>query len=173
MNLLNPYVIIRDHLNTLGEGRNLLLRIWIIFVFYGTPIAFGVAAYYIAFEVKAGELGTLITVFSVFAALLFSAQISAFTISLGQGHTNEDPTLAKVQKAKTASFLAFLEQLNANISYLILVACVGLLLFFFLSVSDQTDLMTGCVCVALVTHFFGTLLMVLKRTHVAFKLAYR
>ena len=116
--------------------------------------------------------GALIAVFSVFAALLFSVQMALYGLSPREPRCGKDDTSDARKKARFERDRKFFADVNYNVSYLILLSCFSLLIFVAMMIASLSGSIEGAVLVALVSHFFLTLLMLVKRTHVAFSSKY-
>lgn len=78
MRKVNVYIIVRDHWATLYDDRTKEISWADITVFYLLPVALGAAYYVFPFDLPKDINGALIAVFSVFGALLFSAQMALY-----------------------------------------------------------------------------------------------
>ena len=171
MQKINVWSIAASHLNTL-RGDSGKLSIWDVFTFYGIPVLLGGMIALFQWEVPEKAIELSISVFSIFAALLLSVQVALYGVSL---RPIEEP--ADLKKRKRFEVLkeqrrTLMRELNDNISYLILLSVITvsitLIIFFF----ECPRVWGGCVAVVLYSHFFLTLLMVIKRASIVFSREY-
>lgn len=167
MEKINPSVIVRDHIRTLksyGSGRH---SFGDIVIFLILPLGLAGALAYIhpksdknpteIFSENVVEI--LVTSLSVFAALLFNLLLLVYDI---------------VKKAKKDEPFAelktqFLREINANVSYSILVSmlAVVILLISLIGTSNRLLQITIAFLVYfLLANFIVTLFMVLRRIHI-------
>lgn len=122
--------------------------------------------------------GYALTVFSIFSALLITAQIAVFGMfqkhsdKLREVESNEDTgrSIAKSrEKPITKRRKENLKELNANISYLTLLSCFSasvVLAFLAFGLADRVETF---ISMFLYSHFATSLAMVLKRFHIVFE----
>lgn len=172
MNKVNPYIIFRDHIKTLYDDRTGKLSISDFATFYGLPICAAVAFYLWPFSLPSGLESSLVAIFSVFGALLFSAQIALYGLTPKKPKDLSDP----IEQSKADSVFKrerkFFSDVNCNISYVIFLAWSALFIILALMVWCPSDRITGAVLAFVVSHFFLTLTMLIKRSHVAFSVRY-
>lgn len=170
MQKINILIILRDHLSTLTDDNSGKISWLDIGFFYCLPIALGVAFYLHPIALPSSIEGALIAVFSVFGALLFSAQVALYSLSPSAPDECGDPiqNAANIERARKEK--NFFKDVNYNVSYLILLSCIFLILFIALMVASASARVEGAVLTFAVTHFFLSLLMLVKRSHVAFSL---
>lgn len=148
-------MIVSDHLATFkDEGTGKVSRQdWIVMI--GLPVASALLAGVLCFEIPDKYIGTLISVFAIFAGLLFNVLVLIYSVS----DTNID--------GKKSIRDRLLNQTFSNISYSILLALITVfLLTSVLFTSGWVEVVTGLLIVAVAANFFLSLLMVLKRIHV-------
>ena len=172
MKKINVLVIIRDHLATLYDDTTGKISLVDFSTFYILPLVFGFSYYVFPFVLPQEINGALIAVFSVFAALLFSAQIALYGLSPKSPKTSEDKVSNDREYQRFKRDRKFFSDVNYNISYLILLSCLSLLTFVAMMVVHLPLNVEGAVLVSVVVHFFLTLLMLVKRTHIAFSSKY-
>jgi hypothetical protein len=148
-------LIVMDHFATFrDEGTGNVS--WLDYgIMVALPVAIGVAAWFLGFEIKDQYIGTLVSVFAIFAGLLFNVLILIYSFS----DANADGRKSLRDKLLTQSF--------ANISYailasLLIVVILAALVFF----SGGLQRFLGALAVVVATNFLLSLLMVLKRIHV-------
>lgn len=168
MKKINIAVIFLDHLSTLRDDRT-GERSWPdLILFYALPIALALAYYSFPFSLPDSIEASLIAVFAVFAALLFSAQIALYGLSPRAPDASGDKVTDEANMKAFDNEKKFFREVNFNISYLILISSASLVLFLILMITHWPERIEGAILVLAVSHFFLTLLMLIKRTHVAF-----
>ena len=172
MKKINIVVVLRDHFSTLRNDKTGRLSLSDIALFYGLPCALGLAAYLYPVKIPTNIEGALIAVFSVFAALLFSAQIALYSLTPKEPDSGTDAIQEKLNSSKFTRQREFFRDVNYNVSYLILLSCLFLIAFIGIMVAEPADNLKGAILSFSVSHFFLTLLMLVKRTHVAFSLGH-
>lgn len=168
MKKIGVYIIIIDHINTLYDDRT-KNRSWTdISLFYLLPLIIASVFYFFPFKFPSGTYSALIAVFSVFSALLFSAQIALYSLSPKKPPSAEDNIERAILDKEYSDKKRYFADVNSNVSYLILMSCLSLIIFLVSLVFELNGVISGSVHVALVSHFFLTLLMLIKRSHIAF-----
>lgn len=173
MKKVNIFIILTDHLATLYDDRTEKFSFVDFAVFYLAPIAFGTLYFLCPFVLPDGLYGALIAVFSVFSALLFSAQMALYGLSPKDPTSGNDDTSKAREEERFRRDRKFFADVNYNVSYLILLSCVSLLIFVAMMIASLSGRIEGAIVMVLVSHFFLTLLMLVKRTHIAFSSKYR
>jgi hypothetical protein len=172
MNKVNIFIVLRDHIATLYDDTTEKFSYGDLAFFYLLPLVFGVLYFLFPFPLPSEVNGALIAVFSVFAALLFSAQMALYGLSPREPHCGKDDTSDARERARFERDRKFFADANYNVSYLILLSCLSLLIFVAMMIASLSGSIEGAVLVVLVSHFFLTLLMLVKRTHIAFSSKY-
>ena len=126
--------IVRDHVLTLRNAETNKLSVFDMMLFYATPLAlFSIALFYQVSLKKSDVFSVSITFFGIFIALLLNLQVAIFAILQRQWQPSADDRMQAFQIEKFEARQTLLSELNANLSYLILVCCVALfasLIFF-------------------------------------------
>lgn len=163
---INILKIVIDHISTLKDfGRSKISR-FDIFIFFIFP--FLLSAFLIYFKVNLNnELANLlITVFSIFAGLLFNLQILMFDIV---GKVSDVETLpdSLVSKQSLNRRISILESVSLNISFEILLCILGVLVLATSTLSQKSafQVLFSLIVFYIVILFALTLAMVLKRVH--------
>lgn len=172
MEKINLVCVLKDHLATLVDARTERISLWDVLVFFGIPLFLSAAGVLLDLKIADEIDSALIAVFAVFAALLFSAQIGIFGLYRKTEVTSEDEIAKAVAEHIQEDRRRFFYEVNANVSYLILLSVVSLLWFvvaLYLSGSSSWEV---AVTAFLASHFLLTILMVVKRVHVAFSASY-
>jgi hypothetical protein len=164
--------IIIEHLATLRNDRTGRRSISDLFLFYILPIVIGLYFFFFPIEVKNELLSALIAVYSVFAALLFSAQIALASLAPKLPRDSDDTTMKMKYSEDFQHTVLYLAEVNSTVSYLILLACLQLFLFAGFIFLQPPAAVEVALVVGSSMHFFLSLLMLVKRSHVAFKRAY-
>ncbi len=81
MNKVNIFIVVRDHVATLYDDTTDKFSVGDLAFFYLLPLALGIIYFMFPFDLPPEVNGALIAVFSVFAALLFSAQMALYGLS--------------------------------------------------------------------------------------------
>ena len=172
MKKLNITNILYDHIKTLCDDLTRKVSKSDIFTFYGVPLLLGLILCFVPIDLPDNFIGNIIAVFSIFSALLFSAQIALYALKPDKPKKRSDQIEQRLVDEKFARHVRFLSDVNANTSYLILISCVALIYFVIIGVvGAPPSVVSGSIGV-ICSHFFLSLLMLIRRTHVAFKLGY-
>jgi hypothetical protein len=148
-------MIISDHFGTFrdegtGETSKVDLVVMILF-----PLLVAAGAYFFGFKIRDNHVGTLISVFAIFAGLLFNVLVLIYSFS------DSDLDGQKTLRDE------LLRQSFSNISYSIVLALFTVfVLTAVLFVGGITQRILEAAVVLIAVHFFLSLLMVLKRIHV-------
>lgn len=173
MRKLNIFIIVWDHLKTLRDERRGNISIPDVLIFFGLPLLMSIAYYlFPIFSIPKDIIGSLIAIFSIFSALLFSAQIALYSLAPKPPDNADDDIINQQRLKRFNRQRSFFKDVNANTSYLILLSCLALVAFLIIKISDLSEELKGAILILLVTHFFLTLLMLIKRTHIAFSLGH-
>lgn len=171
MQKINVLSIVGRHLRSLSDGRGRLL--WTDLVtFYGFPLVAGALFYIFGWCISREALGLSITVFSVFAALLLSVQVTLYSVSLRPLSEPSDPKKISAFKEQKSSRDALIRELNDNISYAILLSVIFITLLLICYIGEWFDMLASAGIIALYVHFFLTLLMIVKRSSIVFSREY-
>lgn len=172
MRKINIFIIFSDHLSTLYNDKTGKMSLWDVATFYGLPIVFGALYYLFPFPLPNDINTALIAVFSVFAALLFSAQMALYGLSPQPPQKSNDPTTYSREHRRFERDRKYFSDVNFNVSYLILLSCISLIVFLTMLTASLPQVIEGAILSVFVSHFFLTLLMLVKRTHIAFSSKY-
>jgi len=165
--------IIRDHLKTLRDAEANRLSAFDILLFYIVHfILSGLAWWYNIDLKKADAYNVSITFFGIFIALLLNLQVAIFAILQRKWDPVADDRMQPYQDEKFADRQTLLAELNANLSYLILVCCIALFAALILFVSGWNAGFGPATMIFLYVHFLFTLVMIVKRSHVLFQSEY-
>ncbi|MEM5475315.1 hypothetical protein [Pacificibacter sp. AS14] len=172
MNKINIASIVVEHFATLTDDRSGKVSLADCLTFVGLPLVFAAVAYFSNLPMPSGLTSILVAIFSIFAALLFSSQIALYSLMPRRPCRVNDEILHEKRLKKFKRQKAFFKQVNANTSYLILIATCSLLAFLILEVLPIRSSIEGAVMTFVVAHFFLTLILMIKRTSIAFKIGH-
>lgn len=168
--------IIRDQFRTMGGS----FFGWIAdcFFFFVLPLILAVLTVRAEVVFKIEVYGYALTVFSIFAALLITAQITIFGLFQKHSDRISDDSKADAAKKSIQDGRAIkrnerrrdnLRELNSNISYLTLLSCLCatiVLIFLAFGIAESVETF---IATFIYTHFACSLAMVLKRFHIVFE----
>lgn len=168
--------IITDHKATLkrrrSDGKD-VYSLQDVFVFLCLPIIVGIIAYHQMTAIETKNYSTSISVFSIFGALLFSAQVAMFSLLRRSAPQELNQPDAEIEREQIQFEREILIEVNSSISYLIVLSCLSISLLLFLSALDlYNNFITGLVC-TIYTHYFLTAVMLIKRSHALFDNSYK
>lgn len=170
---IGVYSIIRDHFATLCEGGRWSTAVWDFLIFFGGPLVLSLFAFERNFELKTEAYNVSITFFGIFIALLLNIQVAIFSIFQRKWQKPTDPIEAQQQERVIETRRLLLEELNANISYLVLTCCIALVAALTFYVKDWDTGWPPSAILFLYAHFLLTLLMIIKRSHALFQKEYQ
>lgn len=168
---INIWQIVSDHLNTLQDNVRGKISITDIVTFFFIPILMAILCYITGITSSKDFYNVSLTFFGVFVALLLNFQVAAFGIYNRKWNIIDDEKLSLNQEQELRLKMQLLREINANISYLILISIVSIVLFL-LFYSIDIGRVAAVVSSIVYTHFILTLLMVIKRSHALFKKEY-
>jgi hypothetical protein len=169
---INVLHIIRGHIQSLGDRTRPNVFLIDIMTFYILPFFIALIFSYIKIEIHRDVYNVMISAFAIFAALLLNVQVALFSIYHRTPSKNsEDPQDDRLEIAKADKNKLFGE-LNTNISYLVVVACICVVVFLCLHLINASNQNEKYAIVYMVMHFMITLLMVIKRSYAAFQREY-
>jgi len=144
-----------------------------LLLFYAFPLALAIAAYVFHVHLKkADAFSVSVTFFGIFIALLLNLQVAIFAILQRRWEPSTDERMRSYQIEKFEDRQTLLAELNANLSYLILLCCVALFASLVFFVAEWTAGFGPAAMVFLYIHFLITLVMIVKRSHVLFQSEY-
>lgn len=164
--------IIKDHIYTLKDGDNGKILKLDIFLFFILPLIVAAISAYFKPTINRDFYNVSITFFGIFIALLLNIQVAIFGIFQRNWEKLADTRLQKMQDNKLDWKKALAKEINSNISYLILVSCIGLFLLIGLYIFETTSYFWVFLVVSIYGHFLLTLLMIVKRSHALFQAEY-
>ncbi|WP_082564651.1 hypothetical protein [Caulobacter sp. Root1472] len=164
--------IIRDHLRTLYNARTGKSSLGDAVIFFLLPALAGGFSFLLKFSVAQEFYNVSITFFGIFIALLLNIQVAIFAIFQRKWDLPKDKKLAEIAFEKMTSRNLLLKELNANISYLVLFCCAALLVAVVFYVLKWSAWVAPSFVVIMYSHFFFTLIMIVKRSHALFQMEY-
>jgi len=170
---INVSSIVRDHFETLYDNRSNRASFTDVVVFYIVPAIAAISSYYFQMRLDANAYNISVTFFGIFIALILNIQVAMFSIFQRKWEMPSDKRVAASMANTLADRKTLLIELNANLSYLILVCCVTLVLSLLSFIKSFDNCVIPAVMVFLYAHFLLTLLMVVKRAHALFHKEYR
>lgn len=172
----NVGTIVTSHINTMridvGNGESRYSRSDFT-IFYLFPVFLAIALVGLDVPLSTDAFSVSISVFSIFAALLFSAQVAMYGIFRAQRQSPRNQTEANIQQESIKNETDLLREVNTNISYLILISCVCVSIFFICHTFKLTNGPARFLLYSLFAHFILTLLMLIKRSHLLFDNSYK
>lgn len=169
-NKINPGLIIKQHIDTLHDGRDGNLSLGDIVFFFGLPLA--IAVIFIIFNIKlnTNAMNSLLVSLSIFTPLLLSLLVLIYDM----GQKAVDKFYKQSFIGNFERHMSKLKQINANISFSILISITAIIFLIILSLNQWDDtiwiynslilILNGFIYFCLGV-FSLTLLMILKRTH--------
>ncbi|OUJ09283.1 hypothetical protein [Gluconobacter sp. DsW_058] len=170
---INVGSIFRDHFGTLYDSRTNKTSIFDITLFYVLPFVTAGFSYYAGRSFTSDTYNISITFFGIFIALILNIQVAMFSIFQRKWDLPSDTRIATSIANTLADRKRLLIELNANMSYLVLVCCAALVLSLLSYVQSLQSCIISAAMVFLYAHFLLTLLMVVKRAHALFDKEYR
>lgn len=164
--------IVTDHLNTLRDARTRKMSKSDLCIFYAVPALIGALSFWELLGLTKDFYNLSITFFGIFIALFLNLQVAIFGILQRKWEKPGDDKLAEIQAETLNNRRLLLKEMNANISYLILVSCLALVMFLIMFVVDQKIGLAAALSACLYSHFILTLLMIVKRSHALFQREY-
>ncbi len=169
---INVSHIVHDHVGTLVNARTQRISISDLLLFYVSPLVISAFLVYDLGKLPDAFYGITISVFSIFAALLFSVQVALFNIIQRSPAEAETAKLLEARAVHIERRRELIREVNANISYLILLACLGLSILLFFSVLPRLYTIRAVISCYFVVHFVLTILLVVARVHTLFNEEY-
>ena len=105
-------------------------------LFFGTPTLLAGALATANIPIPTEALSFSVSVFSIFAALLFSSQIAVYGFFRRQRREPEGAIDKRLWQEDLDDLRDFLSEVNSNISYLILISCIGLAAFLVMYIAS-------------------------------------
>ncbi|MEI4234984.1 hypothetical protein [Roseovarius sp. D22-M7] len=164
--------IVKAHLATLRNLGEETISVVDILIFYASPAIAGVISWYGGITLSSEVYSASISIFAIFSALLFSVQVAMYGVFRSDRKLTGDDILDRDELKTAEDTRQLLREINANVSYLILVSCIAvtILLIFFAAPIPET--IEASILIALYLHFLLTVAMVLKRAHEVFDSEY-
>jgi hypothetical protein len=182
--LLNITCILEDFWKALVRGFSSFQVFLVVATFFVLPLTIGVFTHAHCVKIPAEQFSSLISVYAIFSALLFGAQISAFSIfrsltefQQSRINPNEEDSVLKASvevdvEQRIANLKLAFKDINSNISYLIMTSVVLLSILVVFSVSESAKEIASSVVISLTAHLILVLTMVVKQCLLIFNAAY-
>jgi F0F1-type ATP synthase assembly protein I len=163
---INVVRIIADHVATFKDYGQTKTSSWDVFLFFVFPLIVGFILILLGVRLSANLVSLFITVFSVFAGLLFNLQILMFDIVGKASNIKSLPPSLQTSRSIHRRIDA-LEHVSRNISFEILLSLISVILLpvSTLFLDKISTIVFSFLVFYLVILFTLTLLMVLKRIH--------
>lgn len=172
MEKINVWIILRRHFSSLIERDDNRLPITDTFIFYLFPL---LCAWITSLDVEKIDrdiYSAAISTYSIFAALLLSVQMALFSIFLRQGNSLKGKQ-SKEEEDRIAERRRLIRELNANVSFLILLSVIAASLSLAFMLMKFPDKIEVFVSAGLFIHFGTVVLLVIKRTYILFDREYQ
>ena len=170
---INVSSIVRDHWATLYNAQSGKRSPFDFVLFYLLPIAIGAFSFWRGLDLSKDTYNVSITFFGIFIALMLNIQVAIFSIFQRKWTPSADKRVAEVQEREVQERRTLLKELNANVSYIVLVCCAALFAVLVFYVRDLKEGVWPALTIVLYSHFMLTLLMIVKRAHALFQKEYR
>lgn len=172
MQKINCISIIKRHINTLRDQRGRFLWTDVI-LFYLAPILIGmIAVFFLELRADNNVIELSVTVFSIFTALLFSVQVTIYSVSLRPLAKPDDPKKNKLFDSISSDRSNLIKELNDNISYLILLSVIIVSASLFIFIGKSYGEAVSLFVFWNYIHFLMTIMMVIKRASIVFSREY-
>jgi hypothetical protein len=159
---INILEVIKDHLSTIRDYDTGKTSVSDAIIFALIPALFSFAAIILVRRIDGSVVGILITAFSIFTALLLNLLMLIFAAA--------KPEQEGLSDSRTTLRHTLLKELFANVSFGILTSIlITVLLVAILFACGLTYIAMVGAAAFLITNFFFTLLMILKRVHILLK----
>jgi hypothetical protein len=165
-------IVFSDHFRTLRDARSGRFSLADFFLFYGIPFLLALYSAIVQTCIDKEVDNISITFFGIFIALLLNVQVAIFGIFQRRWQAPDDFRSMDIQSEKLRERKILLGEVNANISYLVLISCCALSLFLLVYICRYDGWFLSFFTIFLYSHFLLTLLMIIKRSHALFKREY-
>lgn len=170
---ISPIGIIKSHISTLRNDESGRVSFTDWFVFYACPFVGFAASTLFGGRVTNEVLNGSASVFGIFVGLLLNVQVAMFGIFMRKPEKSDDLATQEVYNIRIRRRSIVLREINANISYLILLCSAGIALcVLFISIKANGSLYAGIV-MALYIHVLLNLAMTIKRAFILFDAEYQ
>lgn len=164
--------ILQAHWATLRNVGDTKASRFDIAVFYGVPAVGAMTTYYFEVTLSPEVYSASISVFAIFSALLFSVQVAMYGVFRADRKTTNDAILNKDERCTAEETRKLLREVNANVSYLILLSCLAVTVIVSFVAAPIPSRLELAALIFLYLHFLLTVFMVLKRAHEVFDAEY-
>lgn len=154
---INPVKILQDHFVTFRDFDTNKTSVKDIVIFIMVPLISAFGFCYFFADISSNLANNLFTIFSIFVGLLLNLLLLIYDLAKKFDLTEKNGELKR----------RFLREIFANISYSIFLS---ILIIFFLLISlvklSYLSVVASSIVYFMVTNFFLTILMILKRIHI-------
>jgi hypothetical protein len=166
-------VIVINHILSFKDNRSGRFDWLDVVIFYFLPLFISLGCMFFELVFDRDAYNASLTVYSIFAALLLSVQVAIFGIFQRGWRKPEDPKLLEAYEKSVEERRCLLEELNVNISYLLVLSCFSVSYFVVVYALKLSGSVASVISAFLYIHFALTLLMVIKRSYALFDREYR
>ena len=156
-NKINPVKILHDHFATFRDYNTKKGSIEDVIIFIILPLLSAVGFIYFFADISSSLTPILFTIFSIFVGLLLNLLLLIYDLTKKFDLSEKNGELKR----------KFLGEIFANISYSIFIS---ILVIIFLLISlikiSYVPVLASFIVYLIVTNFFLTILMILKRIHI-------
>jgi hypothetical protein len=164
--------IISSHVATLKNVGDETTSRADLLLFFGLPLFGAIVCWYFCLKFTNEVYSASISVFAIFSALLFSVQVAMYGVFRSDRKSTGDKVLDADAQTYAEKARVLLREVNANISYLILISCISVTTFLIFVAAPISERVEAAGLVLLYSHFLLTVAMVLKRAHEIFDAEY-
>lgn len=173
MTKISPWAIFTAHFATLRDYRTGRLSLADISLFFLVPVLIGAILLYRNELVSGDFYKESASVFGIFAALLLNVEVAIFGIFLRRWDRPDDPATLSVLHDRESKRRTVLKELNANLSYIIFICCLGIgLCMLFFGLETNKPVYTAAVA-AIYVHILLSVMMASKRAFLLFDAEYQ
>jgi len=174
---INVVSIFTDHLKTLRhyepdksleQDSSPRLSREDVLIFFIAPALLATTGIVLGANLDKDTYGMSISVFAIFSGLLLNVQIALFSVYQRSWTSLTDRNLDEIQQRQLTQRNDLLSEVNTNISYLIIVSCASVSIFFIAYMMKTVSISMSFFSLYIYAHFLLTLLMVIKRAHALF-----
>lgn len=164
--------VVTAHLQTLRNLGDEKASKFDLVVFFGIPLAAAAIVYFFDLTFSNDVFNASISVFAIFSALLFSVQVAMYGVFRADKKATGDAILDEDDRVSAEETRKLLREVNANVSYLILISCFAVTVFLVFFATKLPARIESATLILLYSHFLLTVAMVLKRAHEIFDSEY-
>jgi cation transporter-like permease len=150
------------------------VRARLISAFYilAIPIFAAIYPFFVELQKDKDTYQNLIAIFAILTPLLFNAQASIFSAYQRKWSDPVDHIESIKIMDKNDEKKRFLQAVNINISYLMIISVFSVIVYFYILVSKNNSNIEFSIAIFLFFHFSVVFLQVIVRVHVLFREEY-